>query len=148
MVLDRMLDFAAGQDEVTRKRWAAGGRRVMAVVVLGNAVGLAAIVAAAVHVQRAAEAARTSSVFFAANRTQEACDLFSSVQREAQLSLSISAVQSFCEVDVLLLMRWQIVVTTVVVFVAFVVLRAVHHVRRRPPVAKRREDMSWSDECL
>ena len=28
MVLDRMSDFAAGPDEVTRKRWAAGGRVV------------------------------------------------------------------------------------------------------------------------
>ena len=29
MVLDRMSDFAAGQDEVARNRWAAGGRMVM-----------------------------------------------------------------------------------------------------------------------
>ena len=49
MVLDRMSYFAAGQDEVARQRWAAGGRMVMAVVVLGNAVGLAANVAAAVR---------------------------------------------------------------------------------------------------
>ena len=70
MVLDRMSDFAAGQDEVTRKRWAAGGRMVMAVVVLGNAVGLAANIAAAVHAQRAAEAASTASALFAANSTQ------------------------------------------------------------------------------
>ncbi len=28
MMLDRMSDFAAGPDEVTRKRWAAGGRVV------------------------------------------------------------------------------------------------------------------------
>jgi hypothetical protein len=67
VVLDRMSDFAAGQDEVTRKRWAAAARAVMAVVVLGNAVGLADNVAAAVHVQSAAEAAGSSSVFFAAN---------------------------------------------------------------------------------
>jgi len=67
MVLDRMSDFAAGQDEVARKRWAAGGRIVMGVVVLGNAVGLADNVAAAVHVQSAAEATGSSSVFFAAN---------------------------------------------------------------------------------
>ncbi len=56
VALDRMSTCAAGQDEVAMKRWAAGGRMVMAVVVLGNAVGLAANIAAAVavHVQKAA----------------------------------------------------------------------------------------------
>ena len=103
MVLDRMSDFAAGQDEVARKRWAAGGRMVMAVVVLGNAVGLAANIAAAVHVQRAAEAASTASALFAANSTQLALESVSLSRTEAVLSISISAVQSFCEVAVLLI---------------------------------------------
>jgi hypothetical protein len=103
MVLDRMSDFAAGQDEVARQRWAAGGRMVMAVVVLGNAVGLAANVAAAVHFQRAAEAASTASALFAANSTQLANESASLSRTEAQLSISITAVQSFCEVAVLLL---------------------------------------------
>ena len=62
MVLDRMSTYAAGQDEGSRKRWAAGGRMVMAAVVLGNSVGLAANVAAAVHIQIAAEADRKSVV--------------------------------------------------------------------------------------
>jgi hypothetical protein len=113
MVLDRMSDFAAGQDEGTRKRWAAGGRVVMAVVVLGNAVGLAANVAAAVHLQKAAEAASTSSVFFAANLTREALEFFSSSSREVELSLSIAAVQSWCEVAVLLLIVAAFVVAGV-----------------------------------
>jgi hypothetical protein len=65
MVLDRMSDFAtAGQDEGGRKRWAAGGRMVMPVVVLGNAVGLAANVAAAVHSEKGADASSAASVFF------------------------------------------------------------------------------------
>lgn len=51
IALDRVSNFAAGQDEGTRKRLAAGGRMVMAVVVLGNVVGLAANAAAAVHSQ-------------------------------------------------------------------------------------------------
>jgi hypothetical protein len=114
MVLDRMSDFAAGQDEVTRKRWAAGGRMVMAVVVLGNAVGLAANVAAAVHVQRAAEAASTASALFAANSTQLALESTSLSQTELQLSVSIAAVQSFCEVAVLLLIIAAFIVTGVV----------------------------------
>ena len=88
MVLDRMSDFAAGQDEGTRKRWAAGGRMVMAVVVLGNAVGLAANIAAAVHFQRAAEAASTASALFAANSTQLAVESVSLSQTEVQLSIS------------------------------------------------------------
>ena len=113
MVLDRMSYFAAGQDEVTRKRWAAGGRMVMAVVVLGNAVGLAANVAAAVHVQRAAEASSTASALFAANSTQLARQSVLLSQTEVQLSLSIAAVQSFCEVAVLLLIVAAFVVAGV-----------------------------------
>ncbi len=76
---------------------------VMAFVVLGNAVGLAANFAAAVHFQRAAEAASTSSALFAANSTEAARESVSLSQTEVQLAVSISAVQSFCEVAVLLL---------------------------------------------
>jgi hypothetical protein len=113
MVLDRMSDFAAGQDEGTRKRWAAGGRIVMAVVVLGNAVGLAANVAAAVHMHRAAEAASTASALFAANSTQLANEYESLRRTEGQLAVSIAAVQSFCEVAVLLLIVTAFVVVGV-----------------------------------
>ena len=113
MVLDRMSYFAAGQDEVARKRWAAGGRMVMAVVVLGNAVGLAANVAAAVHFQRAAEASSTASALFAANSTQLARESVSLSQTELQLAGSIAAVQSFCEVAVLLLIVAAFVVAGV-----------------------------------
>jgi hypothetical protein len=113
MVLDRMSDFAAGQDEVARKRWAAGGRMVMAVVVLGNAVGLAANVAAAVHAQRAAEAASTASALFATNSTQLAREHESLGRTEIELSTSIAAVQSFCEVAVLLLIVAAFIVTGV-----------------------------------
>ncbi len=87
---------------------------MMAVVVLGNTVGLAANVAAAVHAQRAAESASTASALFAANSTQLALEFFSSSRTDRQLATSILAVQSFCEVAVLLL----IVVAFVVVGVA------------------------------
>ena len=103
MVLDRMSVYAAGQDEGSRKRWAAAARAVMAVVVLGNAVGLAANIAAAVHAQRAAEAASTASALFAANSTQLAQESAILSQTEVQLAVSIAAVQSWCEVVVLLL---------------------------------------------
>jgi hypothetical protein len=114
MVLDRMSEFAAGQDEVARKRWAAGGRIMMAVVVLGNAVGLAANVAAAVHRQRAAEASSTASALFAANITTQVAREYESLSRsELQLSVSIAAVQTFCEVAVLLLIVAAFIVTGV-----------------------------------
>ena len=103
MVLDRMSVYAAWQDDGSRKRWAAAARAVMAVVVLGNAVGLAANIAAAVYFQRAAEAASTASALFAANSTQLARESVSLSQTEVQLAGSISAVQSWCEVVVLLL---------------------------------------------
>jgi hypothetical protein len=102
MVLDRMSDFAAPREDGLRRRWVVGGRVVMAVVVLGNAVGLAASAAAAVHSQRAAEAASTSSALFAANNTQAAFEYFRTGQSEIKLAASIESVQSFCEVAVLL----------------------------------------------
>jgi hypothetical protein len=113
MVLDRMSDFAAGQDNGTRKRWAAAGRMVMAVVVLGNAAGLAGNVVSAVHSQRAAEASSTASALFAANSTQAALESFSLSQKEIQLATSIAAVQSWCEVAVLLLIVAAFVVAGV-----------------------------------
>ena len=85
----------------------------MAVVVLGNAVGLAANIAAAVHFQRAAEAASTASALFAANSTQAALESFSLSQADVQRAVSISAVQLFCEVAVLLLIVAAFVVTGV-----------------------------------
>ena len=61
MVLDRMSVFAAPEDARLQKRWAAAGRVVMAAVVLGNAVGLAANAAAAVHYQKASTLAANNS---------------------------------------------------------------------------------------
>ncbi len=86
----------------------------MAVVVLGNAVGLAANIAAAVRIQKAAEAASTASAYLAANSTQVAFDSFSLSSREVELAVSIASVQSFCEVAVLLFIVAAIVVAGVV----------------------------------
>ena len=86
---------------------------MMAVVVLGNTVGLAANVAAAVHAQRAAESASAASALFAANSTQLADESISLIQTEVQLALSIMSVQSFCEVAVLLLIVAAFVVAGV-----------------------------------
>ena len=62
--------FAAQQDEGSQTRWAAAGRVVMAAVVLGNAVGLVANAAAAVHYQKAVYAEITSSAACTANNTE------------------------------------------------------------------------------
>jgi hypothetical protein len=114
MVLDRMSVFAAPQGTRLQKRWAVAGRIVMAVVVLGNAVGLAANVASAVHFQRAAEAASTSSTYYTAKNSKDGGLFKSKCEQEVQLGSFIASVQSFCEVVVLLLI--------VVAFVAVGVL--------------------------
>ena len=112
MVLDRMSVFAAPQGTRLQTRWAAAGRVVMAAVVLGNAVGLAANAAAAVHYHKAAEAMSTASAHYAANRTKDGDHFRYELSRqEWQRGGSIASVQSFSEVAVLLL----IVVAFVVV---------------------------------
>jgi hypothetical protein len=103
MVLDRMLVFAAPQDASLQKRWALAGRVVMAAAVLGNAAGLAANAAAAVHFQKASEADRAASVYYAANNTKDgdSFDLLS-VEERQRAGFILSA-QRFAEVAVLLL---------------------------------------------
>jgi hypothetical protein len=113
MVLDRMSVFAAPD---MPRRWALAGRGVMAAVVLGNAVGLAANAAAAVYYQSAAQASSTSSAAYAANNIKDG-EYFSALsQREVLRGGSSMSVQLVCEVVVLLLI--------VVVFVAAGVLSA------------------------
>jgi hypothetical protein len=116
MVLDRMSVFAAPEGIGMRRRWAAAGRVVMAVVVLGNAVGLAANVAAAVHYQKTSEAQSAASAYDAANKTEDGEKIFLLSQKELERSGSIVSVQKFCEVAVLLLI--------IVAFVAVGVLSA------------------------
>ncbi len=103
MVLDRMMVFAAPPGTGMPKLWAAAGRAVMAAVVLGNAAGLAANAAAAVHSQKAAEASNTASAYFAANYTKDGREFISLRDREMQLGAQIESVQRFAEVVVLLL---------------------------------------------
>ena len=111
MVLDRMATFAAPEDPRLQTRWAAAGRVVMAAVVLGNAVGLAANVAAAVHYQEAANAKGAASAYFAMNSTKLGTQFKTLGREEMARAGSIESVQFICEVAVLLL----IVVAFVVV---------------------------------
>jgi hypothetical protein len=103
MVLDRLSVFVALQDAGLPKWWATAGRAVMAAVVLGNAVGLAANAAAAVHYHRAAQAYSAASAFYASNSTDGALYSVSLSNQQRQLAGSILSVQSFSEVAVLLL---------------------------------------------
>jgi len=117
MVLDRMAVFAAPQGARLQKRWALAGRVVMAAVVLGNAVGLAANAAAAVRLSQGCSGCRRSICVLRGQQHQRRRQRSDSLsQEELQRGGSISSVQSFCEVAVLLLI--------VVAFVAVGVLSA------------------------
>jgi hypothetical protein len=101
MVLDRMSEFATRQGVPTR-RWVVGGRVVMAVVVLGNSVGLAGNIAAAVFSQTVVEAFILSSDAFSANNTQLGLQHLRSGNQRSEYAASVALVQSFCEVAVLI----------------------------------------------
>ena len=88
----------------------------MAAVVLGNAVGLAANAAAAVHYQKAAQAVSASSAAYAANNTKDGDYFYFFGLQEVLRGGDSLSVQLFCEVVVLLLI--------VVAFVAAGVLSA------------------------
>ncbi len=104
MVLDRMSVFAASQGTRVQNWWAAAGRGVLALVVLGNAVGLSANIAAAVQYTKAASAAsEASSAFYIANNTKTAQEFEALSKAELQRGGSISSVQQNSEVAVLLL---------------------------------------------
>jgi hypothetical protein len=75
----------------------------MAAVVLGNAVGLAASIAAAVSFQSSAQAFSAASEGYSTDSTNAADSLRSSAFDDVQRALSIASVQAFCEVAVLLL---------------------------------------------
>jgi hypothetical protein len=75
----------------------------MAVVVLGNAVGFAANVAAAVHYHQAAAYMSAASALYAANNSKDGHKFRVSSRKEVQNGGFFLSMQSFCEVAVLLL---------------------------------------------
>ena len=102
MVLDRMSMFAAPEGTGIRRRWVNAGRIVMAVVVLGNAVGLVANFVSASQYQKASEFASSSSAYYATNDTVNGRLFFARGRTEIQLGGSVTSVQLFSEVAVLL----------------------------------------------
>ncbi len=103
MVLDRMSDFAAPQGDGARKRWAAGGRIVMAFVVLGNAAGLASAIAAAVYFQKTSEYWSTSAAYYAAGNQAGGFQYNLFARDHGEDAFAVLAYQSVFEVAVLLL---------------------------------------------
>ena len=113
MVLDRLFACATLHGTDIQSWWSQAGRVVMAVVVLGNIVGLAGNIASSVEYMKAAGAYSSASAYCAANSTDVSTiqEYLSLGLKEAQLGGSIASVQRFSEVTVLLL----IVVAFVVV---------------------------------
>ena len=104
MVLDHMSDFAAPPGDSARQRWTAGGRIVMAAVVLGNAVGLAASAASASHSRKASENFSTASASFDSKTNNTiALEYLESALEQTRLVASTASVQRFSQVTVLLL---------------------------------------------
>jgi len=103
LVLDRMADFAVPKGDGMSKRLAVGGRVVMAVVVLGNVVGLCANVAAAVFYKKAGDYSSAASAAFAANNTDAGNNMSVSAGNSFQVANDANSAQSVCEVAVLLI---------------------------------------------
>ena len=102
MVLDRMSEFAAARASDTA-RWAAAGRGVMAVVVLGNAVGLAGNMAAAARMSAVYDSSTSAYESYAANNGVAGFSNFSLSKQLNDEAETIQSVQAFCEVVVLLI---------------------------------------------
>ena len=102
MVLDRMSEFAAARASDTA-RWAAAGRGVMAVVVLGNAVGLAGNMAAAARMSAVYDSSTSAYESYAANNRVAGSSNFSLTKQLNDEAKTIQSVQAFCEVVVLLI---------------------------------------------
>jgi hypothetical protein len=103
MVLDRMSNFATPQQTgSSNTRWYTAGRILAAIVFVGNAVGLAGNVAAAVYFKRASEHFDFASAFYAFNNTADAVKSFQVALTQLESGAEIFTVQAFCEVAVLL----------------------------------------------
>ena len=95
LVLHRMAEFALGG------KWEAWGRRLLCLVVGGNAVGLCANVASAVFWVQQVGYDRAAAAALQANNTaaaQESLDATTDLNRSANIA---SSVQQFAEVGVL-----------------------------------------------
>jgi hypothetical protein len=99
MVLRRMMDFTGNKSRL----WVAGARFVLACVVLGNTVGVAGNIAAAVAYYEVSSFELRASDFWAVNNSVVGTQIETQAFQASQSAYSITSVQSFSEVAVLLL---------------------------------------------
>jgi hypothetical protein len=106
MVLDRMSGFLSldrQRVDGSSRRWTVGGRFVMAAVVVGNLVGLAGNVVAAVQWQPAVELWLAASAEWSASNSGAAQSNGLEGLKHNKLAMSTLSIQAFSEVAVLLL---------------------------------------------
>ena len=105
LVLDRMADFGVVKGAGMSKHLAVGGRVVMAVVVVGNVVGLCANIAAAVYSKKAGDFSVDAAASVGANNSvNDAYTNFNNQASQQESAADVaSSVQQFCEVAVLLI---------------------------------------------
>lgn len=99
MVLRRMTDFSGNKSRL----WVVGARLAFACVVLGNTVGVAGNIAAAVAYYEASSFELRASDFWAVNNSVTGMQIEAQASQASQSAYSITSVQSFSEVSVLLL---------------------------------------------
>ncbi len=103
LVLDRMADFAVPEAESMSRHLAVGGRVVMAVVVLGNVVGLCANVAAAALSKEIGDFDNAASAASAANNTDAYLHFIMLKHQKNDGVKRAASVQQFSEITVLLI---------------------------------------------
>jgi hypothetical protein len=113
MVLDRMIDFVVPASGVVRRKWMWAARIVLGVVVVGNMVGVAGNIAAATYFKRSADLWSEAFTYYASNSSAGGYEHVLLGRQQYNTALSVAAVQSFCEVAVLLLIVAAFVVVGV-----------------------------------
>jgi hypothetical protein len=103
LVLHRMADFAVAKGDGMRRRWAVGGRVVMAVVVVGNVAGLCANVPAAVYMKEAGDFNVAAAAAYSTNNTDAGNNISNQAFQKITVASDASSVQNCCEVAVLLI---------------------------------------------
>jgi hypothetical protein len=104
LVLGRMVDFVAPRaSDVLRRKWIVAARLVLGVVVVGNMVGVAGNIAAATYFKQSADHWNEAFTNYASNSSAGGYEQVLLGRQQYNTALSVAAVQSFCEVAVLLL---------------------------------------------
>jgi hypothetical protein len=105
LVLDRMSDFAiaaATSSAGDQSRWMLWGRVVVGLIVLGNAIGLAGNIAAAPYFVLSAESSASAHSVSQSLGLDFGRNLTTLAREQFDKAFTVSSVQFFCEVAVLL----------------------------------------------